>query len=55
MIDTQLSLAVPLGTYGRVAPRSGLGKNNSYFIRQHVDSVDFLSLQIHDRHWRRCC
>ena len=24
-IDTQLSLAVPLGHYGRVAPRSGLG------------------------------
>jgi dUTP pyrophosphatase len=25
LIDTQLSLAVPPGTYGRVAPRSGLG------------------------------
>lgn len=24
-IDTQISLAVPLGHYGRVAPRSGLG------------------------------
>jgi len=24
LIDTQLSVAVPLGTYGRVAPRSGL-------------------------------
>ncbi|KAG1753743.1 dUTPase-like protein [Suillus paluster] len=24
LIDTQLSLAVPVGTYGRVAPRSGL-------------------------------
>lgn len=24
LIDTQLSIAVPLGTYGRVAPRSGL-------------------------------
>ncbi|KIM67849.1 hypothetical protein SCLCIDRAFT_1209983 [Scleroderma citrinum Foug A] len=24
LIDTQISLAVPLGTYGRVAPRSGL-------------------------------
>ncbi|KAF8516630.1 dUTP diphosphatase [Gautieria morchelliformis] len=24
LVDTQISLAVPLGTYGRVAPRSGL-------------------------------
>ncbi|PCH41321.1 dUTP diphosphatase, partial [Wolfiporia cocos MD-104 SS10] len=24
LIDTQLSIAVPVGTYGRVAPRSGL-------------------------------
>ncbi|KAF8558801.1 dUTP diphosphatase [Imleria badia] len=24
LIDTQLSIAVPIGTYGRVAPRSGL-------------------------------
>jgi hypothetical protein len=25
LVDTQLSIAVPLGTYGRIAPRSGLG------------------------------
>lgn len=25
LIDTQLSIAVPIGSYGRVAPRSGLG------------------------------
>ena len=25
LIDTQISVAVPVGTYGRVAPRSGLG------------------------------
>lgn len=25
LVDTQLSIAVPSGTYGRVAPRSGLG------------------------------
>jgi dUTP pyrophosphatase len=25
LVDTQLSIAVPVGTYGRVAPRSGLG------------------------------
>lgn len=27
LVDTQLSIAVPEGTYGRVAPRSGLGKS----------------------------
>lgn len=26
LVDTQISIAVPAGTYGRVAPRSGLGK-----------------------------
>jgi len=26
LIDTQLSIAVPPGTYGRIAPRSGLGR-----------------------------
>lgn len=26
LVDLQLSIAVPEGTYGRVAPRSGLGK-----------------------------
>lgn len=25
LVDTQISIAVPPGTYGRVAPRSGLG------------------------------
>ena len=25
LVDTQISVAVPAGTYGRVAPRSGLG------------------------------
>ena len=25
LIDTQISIAVPVGCYGRVAPRSGLG------------------------------
>lgn len=29
IIDTQLSIAVPEGTYGRVAPRSGLGQSLS--------------------------
>jgi len=27
LVDTQLSIAVPAGTYGRVAPRSGLGRS----------------------------
>jgi dUTP pyrophosphatase len=26
LVDTQISVAVPVGTYGRVAPRSGLGE-----------------------------
>ncbi len=25
LVDTQISIAVPEGTYGRIAPRSGLG------------------------------
>lgn len=29
LVDTQLSIAVPAGTYGRVAPRSGLGASIS--------------------------
>ena len=28
LVDLQLSIAVPEGTYGRVAPRSGLGKSS---------------------------
>ena len=27
LVDTQISIAVPVGTYGRVAPRSGLGSS----------------------------
>jgi dUTPase len=27
-VDTQISIAVPAGTYGRVAPRSGLGMSD---------------------------
>lgn len=27
VVDTDISIAVPEGTYGRVAPRSGLGKD----------------------------
>ena len=32
LVDTQLSVAVPPGTYGRVAPRSGLGKLTHSYI-----------------------
>jgi len=40
LIDTQLSIAVPPGTYGRIAPRSGLGKllPKTYSMRA-VDTV----------------
>jgi dUTP pyrophosphatase len=40
VIDTQISMAVPPGTYGRVAPRSGLGEG-------HLEMVFF------PRHSRR--
>ena len=33
VIDTQISIAVPPGTYGRVAPRSGLGERR--FTREN--------------------
>lgn len=33
LIDTQISIAVPAGTYGRVAPRSGLGLSNNLIHR----------------------
>jgi dUTPase len=29
LVDTGISIAVPVGTYGRIAPRSGLGKPKS--------------------------
>ena len=37
LVDTQLSIAVPAGTYGRVAPRSGLGARS--YHRNHFSSV----------------
>ena len=36
LVDTQISVAVPAGTYGRVAPRSGLGVQS----RSHVSPID---------------
>lgn len=32
IIDTQISIAVPPGTYGRIAPRSGLGEFSKVFL-----------------------
>ena len=32
LVDTKISIALPLGTYGRVAPRSGLGKFSGNYI-----------------------
>lgn len=29
LINTELSIAVPEGTYGRIAPRSGLGEHHN--------------------------
>ena len=36
LVDTQISVAVPAGTYGRVAPRSGLGMHS----RSHGNNFD---------------
>ena len=34
LVDLQLSIAVPEGTYGRVAPRSGLGELTAMIYRE---------------------
>ena len=49
LIDTQLSIAVPPGTYGRVAPRSGLGLLHriGYGI-VHNNPCSLCSFQIYD-------
>lgn len=41
LVDTQLSIAVPAGTYGRVAPRSGLG--TSYTARSVSLTNEYVS------------
>ena len=46
LVDTQLSVAVPPGTYGRVAPRSGLGKQLLNLVNAR-DSCLF-SVQVYD-------
>lgn len=40
LVDTQISIAVPAGTYGRVAPRSGLGA--SYHTRSRPDTYQYI-------------
>ena len=41
LIDTQLSIAVPKGTYGRVAPRSGLASKFSIVTGAGVINADY--------------
>jgi dUTPase len=36
LVNTQISIAVPVGTYGRVAPRSGLG--SSAYVSQLINA-----------------
>jgi len=38
LVDLQLSIAVPEGTYGRVAPRSGLGMLHIPYMAPEADS-----------------
>ncbi|PFH52621.1 hypothetical protein AMATHDRAFT_139508 [Amanita thiersii Skay4041] len=38
LVDTQISIAVPIGTYGRVAPRSGLA--SKYMIDTGAGVID---------------
>ncbi|QIW95431.1 hypothetical protein AMS68_000949 [Peltaster fructicola] len=41
MIDTDISIAVPAGTYGRVAPRSGLASKHSIDTGAGVIDADY--------------
>jgi len=36
LVDIQISIAVPEGTYGRVAPRSGLGMCLGHLVKPKV-------------------
>ena len=51
LVDTQISLAVPVGTYGRVAPRSGLGTFcciHRMYVQLEYRSHLLSSIQVHD-------
>ena len=41
MVDTDISIAVPMGTYGRVAPRSGLASKHSIHTGAGVIDADY--------------
>jgi len=41
LVDTQLSIAVPVGTYGRVAPRSGLASKHMIDTGAGVIDADY--------------
>lgn len=41
LVDTQLSIAVPTGTYGRIAPRSGLASKHSIDTGAGVIDADY--------------
>lgn len=41
MVDTDIAIALPLGTYGRVAPRSGLAAKHSIHTGAGVIDADY--------------
>ncbi|QRV80272.1 dUTP diphosphatase [Ceratobasidium sp. AG-Ba] len=41
LVDTQISIAVPLGTYGRIAPRSGLASKHMIDTGAGVVDADY--------------
>jgi deoxyuridine 5'-triphosphate nucleotidohydrolase len=41
MVDTDISIALPSGTYGRVAPRSGLAAKHSIHTGAGVIDADY--------------
>jgi hypothetical protein len=52
LVDTQISIAVPEGTYGRVAPRSGLGGSLACHVICELERRRCVySVEVHDRHW----
>ncbi len=54
LIDTQISVAVPAGTYGRVAPRSGLGARWNTLLPVPISRYSPFSFEVYDRHRRGC-
>ena len=53
LVNTHISLAVPEGTYGRVAPRSGLGMECLIQVGFVITDLSLMySFKAHDRHWR---